>query len=1767
MKPTQDKYPHFEANQVLTNSHLNQVFDYLDEQERLTRANLIGIGIVCGLEFRVENSGGIISIVVGRGTGVGSAGYLLNEPEDVTLVSYREYTLPNEIAYPAFKYDDAGIQKQYPLWEMFPAGEPNTTSLDSPSGFMADKVLVLFLELKMDGLRNCSPNDCNDKGEVVTATLRRLLIRITDMEKIIAAAHALQGNLTLSDLEQSLTNRLNLADIRMPRWDVTNSAPVTTPDVLQGFHNVFTRDGIADRTGKALQEAYLAFRPLLMADYPSDPFTGFAGRFGFLDNSTVPVGDFKFMQYYYGFFEDLLNAYDEFRQKGIKLICACCPPEDLFPRHLILGVINPVSVNNREIFRNRFIPAPANTGCGELMKEVRQLFMRLVEMTHRFTSTPPLPPSNENKQQFLQIRITPDKLADVSLSEKSIPYYYLQDGPPFLNRLWNYVRTSQGRANQNQGYRADEYVPAAPDFVVRPLRYDLEPYNFLRIEGHLGMNYQAALSRILSVRRQYRLPIDVIALRTGIYEEGTLIRPEDQSCHFNDLEAMYDSRIGELIGFLAGNLKYFYDLFFPQAKGLLQSPVPPQVQWLAEYDPDYRVKPTTLGAYFEVLIWPNLHLKPYFSPDNPTLNLVDFIGNTGEPLKEIIIIYVMYYIARFPEILSPDLGDLETDVLVEREKHLTKVAEAVEIKREQLFDNNHEGEKVTSWEDLDDRLEALVYGHYSDSIKALLKEYTNRLKELTKKLYLGHYLRNNPGIQHKAGVPMGGTFILVYHGESRADGHNTPPRFGNFIIRGQVVMGRNEPLPGVAVMLKGTSSGVKTDVSGNFLLRTKQLPVTLRVALAGFRPYEKFIGDDGFYLLDILDESTGDDQGNRPDFFPGEVIADFYLPYLCNSDCAPVQFVLPVMPPSFTVETGCTGDNGNTRVIVTPAGGTPPYRLKINDGNFSAIEDQMTLNPGEYTLVVQDAEGLTSAPQLIMVPAGLTLGEPNFDCTGDSNRYVAVIEINGGTPPYSSNIGRILNEKTFFGEDLAGDTDIEVIITDSRNCSASVMINHSCGPELAFTTRIGCANADDFAPVEIIPSGGTAPYEVQVGTEPFVPVGDPVFLPSGKHTLVVRDASGSTTSPQEIEIMTRLRLGEPNFDCVGTNNQYITVIRITGGQAPYTSNRGSIQQNTFISDPLPGDTEVEIVISDSRNCSASVMINHSCRPDLAFTTRIGCANADDFAPVEVIPSGGTAPYEVQVGTEPFVPVGDPVFLPSGKHTLVVRDASGITTAPQETEVATRLRLGVPGFNCIGNNNQYIATIRIIGGLSPYTANRGSIEQNTFFSDPLPGDTDVEIVISDSRNCSISLTVRHSCLPDLSFSVKTGCTSANGVAMVEIIPSGGFSPYEIQQGTEPFAPLNGLITLPPGSHQLTLRDATLTTVSQSLVIPDALTVTLLKFACDQENKNYFAGLRISGGTPPYIASGAVITGTDFSTDAIPNGETVTVQVLDNNKCSATIEVQHRCDEPCDLPCEGETMECAYRLWLQPPTKTEAYEVYQTLKEVSFRFNGQNINLPNAPDLLQTTTIRLNRNFNNAIASLIKNLNEAINQALTEALGTAGNNRLHVSFDPQASDPFSVLRIEHFVCDTFNLEFSYRFGKPNPIFTLTARYSNEVSESGAPFNGAVFTNHDQDNKQSVVPAFDCGQRNQCSDGDFVKLCKENNLSPDFNIQLFRTIINLESTTPGNITAWIWDITGSAASEPFFTGEKVSVRVAGKNANIRLSVISPQGCFEFTDKELNR
>ena len=170
---------------------------------------------------------------------------------------------------------------------MFPAGEPNTLELASVAGFLDDKAVLLFMELKQQGLRNCSPNNCDDKGSEVAVSVRRLLIKREHLDLISAAAAQLAAGLTSRDRQEREQAQLDLPDLRLPRLAFPRPNELRSQDILAAFVNVFQANKLAQALGGALQAAYQAFRPWLQEEYPDDPFSDFAAKFGFLDQVLV----------------------------------------------------------------------------------------------------------------------------------------------------------------------------------------------------------------------------------------------------------------------------------------------------------------------------------------------------------------------------------------------------------------------------------------------------------------------------------------------------------------------------------------------------------------------------------------------------------------------------------------------------------------------------------------------------------------------------------------------------------------------------------------------------------------------------------------------------------------------------------------------------------------------------------------------------------------------------------------------------------------------------------------------------------------------------------------------------------------------------------------------------------------------------------------------------------------------------------------------------------------------------------------------------------------------------------------------------------------------------------------------------------------------------------------------------------------------------------------------------------------------------------------
>jgi hypothetical protein len=1050
-----DHFPVFEANQVLTSEHLNDVFDYLDQQTRQTRSLLIGIGIACGLEFKLGSGP---SILLSRGCGVTSDGYLIVEPEDITLTSYRNYVLPADLDYPPFT--DPATQAPYPLWELFPDGVANTTALSSPSGFLDDKAVLLFLELKKQGLRNCSPNNCDDKGSEVTATVRRLLIRSTDLDTIIAAANALGAGLSSGDLDAALSARLDLADLRLRRFDVLNSNPATSNDVYAAFLGVFRSAGLAKALGDALSAAYAAFNPLLVPVYPTDPFANFAAALGFLDTGPVNTAQVRFLQYYVDLFDDLVHAYDEFRWKGAELACACCPSSDLFPRHLMLGLVHPENASQPGRYRQGWLASPAVGDCAEETREITQLFARLVEMAARFSNAPPLPAPNPKASVDPQIRITPSTLGDRPLATKAIPYYYAETGSPPLYQLWSVERTRRGRSAQNLGYRSDEYSPAAPAFVTDPLRYDLEPFNFLRIEGHLGKDYQKALASLLTLRTQYRLPIDIIALRTGAYDDTQPVDPAQASAHVQDLEALYEALREELLSSLAEGVRALYDT--PVA-GLTLPGGQPQLPLLKTYDPNYAYPANSVGAWYEKYL-NSFQIRPYIDVDQAKIDLnavltvycTLFSGTTGLANQNYPHAVAVYYLSKLGEILPQQLDALAYADFENKYQDLVGLlqyfrSDAINNASSDLKTFIPQGEFI-------DLCEEILFGYKLDSIKSVHDEYERRIGDLKKRQFLSNFLAAHPGVQHKAGAPLGGTFILVYHGEPAASRPSISVNAG--VLSGLL-------LEATRLMTDTAAAPAAAVATGAFTLGGAASTASAAAATSSFTDAINRIGSNKVLAENpdinlVLGTLTGripitvggqtglDDASAKiiaaavGELSDGAVIADFYLPYRVSCDCPGIQYVLPPPVVSFSADVACTDAAGSAAVTVTPKGGTDPYDVSVDGAVYQALSGPLQLKTGVHSLMLRDAAGIESTAKSVAVAAQLTIGAPTYAC--DSNgQFSATATITGGVPPYTVN-GKAITADSFTTDPAASGSQVAVQVADSASCIASANFTHTCPP-------------------------------------------------------------------------------------------------------------------------------------------------------------------------------------------------------------------------------------------------------------------------------------------------------------------------------------------------------------------------------------------------------------------------------------------------------------------------------------------------------------------------------------------------------------------------------------------------------------------------------------------------------------------------------------------------------------------------------------------------
>jgi hypothetical protein len=228
---------------------------------------------------------------------------------------------------------------------------------------------------------------------------------------------------------------------------------------------------------------------------------------------------------------------------------------------------------------------------------------------------------------------------------------------------------------------------------------------------------------------------------------------------------------------------------------------------------------------------------------------------------------------------------------------------------------------------------------------ALYKEYLSRIAKLKEMQSLKEFAKHHPGLQHKGGVPNGGTFILVYRD---LESDTVPPIKE---IPDAIVEAIAAPIASTAVAagtsLAAPASGVSmiaTEVAAPIIKKLTAKEKVLAAQKVAILKEKGLVKTEiekilGVGILDLLKVKGIFDK--FVDLYEhGVVVADFYLPYLCCSDCPPIHFTVNIPPPKilFALDKPeyCGEDTEEYFFLTSPVGGV----ITTNDAQEDTILDK-----------------------------------------------------------------------------------------------------------------------------------------------------------------------------------------------------------------------------------------------------------------------------------------------------------------------------------------------------------------------------------------------------------------------------------------------------------------------------------------------------------------------------------------------------------------------------------------------------------------------------------------------------------------------------------------------------------------------------------------------------------------------------------------------------------------------------------------------------------
>ncbi|RUA34759.1 MAG: hypothetical protein DSY77_04150, partial [Bacteroidetes bacterium] len=580
-------------------------------------------------------------------------------------------------------------------------------------------------------------------------------------------------------------------------------------------------------------------------------------------------------------------------------------------------------------------------------------------------------------------------------------------------------------------------------------------------------------------------------------------------------------------------------------------------------------------------------------------------------------------------------------------------------------------------------------------------------------------------------------------------------------------------------------------------------------AVNGVPPYQ--------YEWDDEDQQTGNiAQGLRPGTYTVRVTD--------ATNCSRVKSltlgqVNPVYISNISKNAPSCPDAMDGSIAITASGGKGNYSYEWSTGDTTSTISG--LGSGEYLVTIYD-NFVCSDQASITITAPDTLSaeylteKPNCYATSDGQ---VTLSISGGIPPYTVEWEDGSTLKRRF--DLASG-NYEVFISDNNNCSLIKNINVPAKDSVSLDyeiTSVSCNGGNDGSiRIKSISNANSPKVEWSNGQ-----IGNTLRnVSAGFYEANVTDSYGCVTSfefqvgsPDPLQVVNETITdvlckngfnGSIAFDVIGGNGNY----KFNWDDGPRTKNRFNLTAGNY-----------KVTVSDDLNCTIERQFSIS-EPDLLVidytAASVSCfGNADGFASIEI--EGGVSPYQINWSDGASDSIRND--LTAGTHDVIVTDAKNCSES---------IEVIIPNLNPI-RINEVIQTIPscyqgsdgeleldISGGVAPYSVSWSNGKTGASIDSISAGN--YQVTITDDNNCQLTELIS---LGDGTPIYLTSLVTANPICygepsgMVEVVPNGGNSPFEVVWADGTTATRRD--DLLAGSHTFDVVDATGCSVSYEINLQD------------------------------------------------------------------------------------------------------------------------------------------------------------------------------------------------------------------------------------------------------------------------------------------------------------------------------------------------------------